>query len=67
MKILFSNTEGILQFINSMEAVQQKYKRVKRVIRDEYMHAVALKLLLQSGEYDTETQEWSKVLGENQT
>ena len=31
------------------------------VINDEYLHAVALKLLLQSGEYETETREWSKA------
>ena len=48
-----------------MEAVQRKYKRAKLVITDEYMHAVALKLLLQSGEYETETQEWS-ILQESQ-
>ena len=57
-KTLFSNAEGILQFINAMEAVQRKYKRAKLVIHDEYMHAVALKSLLQSGEYETETWEW---------
>ena len=31
------------------------------------MHAVALKLLLQSGEYETETQEWEKLLEDHQT
>ena len=44
--------------MNTMEAAQRKSKRVKMVITDEYMHAVALKLLLQPGEYETETQEW---------
>ena len=67
MKTLFSDAEEIPQLINAMEAAQRKSKRAKLIIHDEYMHAVALKLLLQSGEYDTETQEWSKVLGENQT
>ena len=41
-----------------MEAAQRKSKRAKLVINDEYMHDVALKLLLQSGEYETETREW---------
>ena len=48
-----------------MEAAQRKSKRAKLVIYDEYMHAVALKLMLQSGEYETETREWTK-LPENQ-
>ena len=31
------------------------------------MHAVALKLLIQSGEYETETREWSKIPEYQQT
>ena len=31
------------------------------------MHAVALKLLLQSSEYETETRDWSKLPEEEQT
>ena len=50
IKTLFSDTEGIPQFINTMKAEQQKSKRAKLVIYDEYMHTVALKLLLQTGE-----------------
>ena len=61
MKIIFSDSEGIPQYINEMEEAQRKSKRAKLVIHDEYMHAVALKLLLQSGEYETETREWSKL------
>ena len=61
MKTLFRNVEGISQFINSMEAAQQKPKGAKLVIHDKYIHTVALKLLLQSGEYETETREWSKL------
>ena len=57
-KTLFSNAEEIPQYINAMEAAQKKSKQAKLVIHDEYMHAVALKPLLQSGEYETETQEW---------
>ena len=59
IKTLFSNAEGIPHYINVMEAVQRKSKRAKLVITDEYMHAVALKPLLQSGEYETATREWS--------
>ena len=44
-----------------MEVAQRKFKRVKLVINGEYLHAVALKYLLQSGEYETETREWSKL------
>ena len=61
MKTLFSNVKGIPQYINAVEAVQQKSKREKLVIHDKYMHAVALKSLLQPGEYKTETREWSKL------
>ena len=50
MKTIFINVKGIPQFINTMEAAQQKSKREKLVIHDECMHAVALKLLLQPGE-----------------
>ena len=57
MKTLFSVAEGIPQYINAMEAAQQKSKQAKLVIHDEYIHAVGLKSLLQSGEYKTETQE----------
>ena len=53
MKTLFVDANGIPQFINAMEAVQQKSKQAKLVIKDEYMQDVALKLLLQSGEYET--------------
>ena len=55
MKSLYKDSEGVPQFINAMEAAQRKSKRAKLVINDEYLHAVALKLLLQSGEYETET------------
>ena len=58
MKTLFRDAGGIPQYINAMEAAQQKSKRAKIVINDEYMHAVALKSLLQLGEYETETREW---------
>ena len=44
-----------------MEAAQRKSKRAKLIINDEYLHAVALKSLLQSGDYETETREWSKL------
>ena len=50
MKTLFSNAEGIPRFINSVEAAQRKSKRAKLIINDEYLHAVALKSLLQSDE-----------------
>ena len=54
MKTLFSDAEGIPKFINAMEEMHRKSKRAKLVTHDEYMHAVALKLLPQSGEYATE-------------
>ena len=53
MKIPIRDAEGIPQFINAMEAAQRKSKQEKLVMNDEYMHAVALKSLLQSGEYKT--------------
>ena len=43
MKNIFSDAEGIPQFINSMEAAQRKSKCAKLVINGEYMHTVALK------------------------
>ena len=49
MKTLFSDAEGIPQYINAMEVAHRKPKQAKLVIYDKYMHAVALKLLLQSG------------------
>ena len=49
------------------EAAQRKSKREKLVINDEYLHAVALKSLLQSGKYETETREWPKLPEEKQT
>ena len=58
MKELYKDSEGVPQFINAMEAAQRKSKRAKLVINNEYLHAVALKSLLQSGEYKTETREW---------
>ena len=44
-KTLFSDAEGIPQFINAMEAVQRKSKREKLVLHDEYMNDMALKFL----------------------
>ena len=67
VKMLYKDTEGIPQFINVMKAAQRKSKRAKLVMNDKYMHAVALKSLLQSGEYETETREWSKLPEEEQT
>ena len=61
MKDLYKDSEGLPQFINAMEAAQSKSKRAKLVINDEYLHAVTLKSLLKSGEYETETREWSKL------
>ena len=51
MKELYKDSDGVPQFINAMEAAQRKSKRAKLVINDKYLHAVALKFLLQSGEY----------------
>ena len=56
---LFINAEGIPQYINAMEVAQRKPKRAKLVIHEKCMHAVALKSLLQSGEYKQETREWT--------
>ena len=67
MKSLYRDLEGVPQFINAMEVAQRKSKRAKLVIKDEYLHAVALKSLLQSGEYETETREWSKLPEDEQT
>ena len=66
-KTLFTDANGFLQFINVMEAAQLKSKRKKIIIQDEYMHTVALKSLLKSGEYETETKEWSKLPDDQQT
>ena len=49
-----------------MEAAQRKLKRAELVINDEYLHDVALKSLLQSGDYEIETREWSKLLEADQ-
>ena len=57
MKTLFADADGIPQFINVMEAAQRKSKRAKLFIQDYYIHAVELKLLPKSGEYETETWE----------
>ena len=67
MKFLYKDSEGVPQFINAMEAAQRKSKRSKLVINDKYLHTVTLKSLLQSGEYETETWEWSKLLEDQQT
>ena len=67
MKTLFSDAEGIPQFMNTMEAAQRKSKQEKLVIHDKYMHTVALKLLLQPGKYVTETREWSKLPDDQKT
>ena len=55
MKTLFSDTDGIPQFINAVAAVQINSKRAKLTIQDYYMHDMELKFLLKSGEYETET------------
>ena len=60
MKTLFTGADGIPQFINAMEAAQQNSKREKLIIQDKYMQAVALKLLIKLGDYESETRECSK-------
>ena len=67
MKSLYKDSEGVSLFINAIEAVKRKSKRAKLVINDEYLHALALKSLLQSGEYETETREWPKLPEDKQT
>ena len=47
MKELYKDSDGVPQFINAMEAAQRRSKRAKLVINDDYLHAVALKSLLQ--------------------
>ena len=64
MKTLYKGSDGVPQFINTVEAAHRKAKCEKLVTNDQYLHAVALKSLLQSGEYETETREWSKLLEE---
>ena len=49
MKEIYKDSDGVPQFINAMEAAQRKSKRAKLVINDEYLHAISLKSLLQSG------------------
>ena len=61
MKTLFTDAYGIPKFVNAMEAAQRNSKCAKLEVKDEYMHAVALKYLLKSGEYETETREWSEL------
>ena len=41
MKTLFTDADGIPQFINAMEAAQRNSKQAKLVMQDEYMHAMA--------------------------
>ena len=41
MKTLFTNENGIPQFINAVEAAQRKSKRSKLVIQGEYIHEIA--------------------------
>ena len=67
MKSLYKDLDGVHQFINAMEAAKRKSKRAKLVINGEYLHAVALKSLFQSGKYETETREWSKLPEDEQT
>ena len=67
MKELYKDSDGVPQFINAMEEAQRKSKRAKLVINYEYLHAVALKSLLQPGEYEAETREWSKLPEADQT
>ena len=67
MNTLFINADVIPQLINATEAAQRKSKHAKLVIQDEYMHAVALKLLLNSCESKTETSEWLKLPENQQT
>ena len=67
MKTLFTDANGIPQFVNAMEAAQQNSKLEKLEIQDNYMHDVALKLLLKSGEYETKAREWSKIPDDKQT
>ena len=55
------------QLINAVEAAQRKSKREKLVINDKYLHTVALKSLLHSGEYETKTREWLKLPEDEQT
>ena len=67
MKMLYKDSDGVPKFINAMEAAPRKFERAKIVINDEYLHTVALKSLLKSGEYETETREWSKLPEGKQT
>ena len=67
MKEFYKDSDGVPQFINATEAAQRNSKCAKLVINDENLHAVALKSLLQSGEYETETWEWSKIPEADQT
>ena len=67
MQTLFADAEGIPQFINAMEAAQTKSKRADMEVSDDYMHDVALKALLATGEYETETRDWTKLPKTRQT
>ena len=67
MKELYKDSDGVPQFINAMEEEERKLKRAKLVINDDYLHTIVFKSLLQSGEYETETQEWSKLPEADQT
>ena len=46
MKTIFTDADGIPQFINVMESAQRNSKGEKLEIQDKYIHAVALKFLL---------------------
>ena len=53
MKTLYSDADGISQFINLIETAQRKSKRAKIEFQDKYMQGVALKSLLKSGDLKT--------------
>ena len=67
MKTIFINANGIPQFINAIEAAQQKSKQGNFFIQDDYMHDVDLKLLLQSREYENNKRGWLKLLYDQKT
>ena len=67
VKTLYADADVIPQFINAMEVAQRKSKHAKLEVQDKHMHPVDLKYLLKSGEYETETREWSKLPENQQT
>ena len=66
MQTFWTEAEGVPQYINRIEAAQQKSVRTPLPVTDAVMQAIAFRDILASGGYPDNMREWQNLMSADQ-